>query len=100
MHTDVDWPNVLDGVRLHGHDEVRAYWSRQFATFDPKVQPVRITLGDADQVIVEVHQVIRAVDGALLSESDVQHVYTLRDGLVARMDVRPRPATMDATGSR
>ena len=28
---DVDWPDVLDGVHLHGREEVRAYWARQFA---------------------------------------------------------------------
>ena len=36
LHDDVDWPNVIDGVRVHGHDEVRAYWARQFATIDPE----------------------------------------------------------------
>jgi ketosteroid isomerase-like protein len=24
MHPDVDWPNAIDGGRVHGHDEVRA----------------------------------------------------------------------------
>jgi len=32
---DVDWPNVLDGVRPHGHEPVRAYWTRQFAAGHP-----------------------------------------------------------------
>src|SRR2546423_6310406 len=31
-HVDVDWPNVIEGIRIHGHDEVRAYWARQFET--------------------------------------------------------------------
>ena len=39
------------------------------------------------RVAVEVAQVVRALDGALLREATVRHVYTFRDGLVARMDV-------------
>jgi hypothetical protein len=34
-----------------------------------------------------VAQVVRALDGALLREATVRHVYTFRDGLVARMDM-------------
>ena len=29
MHPDVSWPNALEGGRLRGHAEVRAYWRRQ-----------------------------------------------------------------------
>ena len=32
-------------------------------------------------------QLVRALDGALIGEGDVQHVYVFRDDLVARMDV-------------
>jgi hypothetical protein len=28
MHPDVDWPNGMEGGRLHGHREVRDYWRR------------------------------------------------------------------------
>lgn len=35
---EVDWPNVLDGVRLHGREAVRAYWARQFAAGHPRVR--------------------------------------------------------------
>jgi hypothetical protein len=31
LQPDVDWPNVLEGRREHGHDAVRAYWTHQFA---------------------------------------------------------------------
>jgi hypothetical protein len=89
LHPEVDWPNVIDGVRLHGHDQVRAYWAGQFAAFDPQVEPVRISPQPDGRVVVDVHQVVRTLDGRVLSERDVQHVYTLRDGLVVRMDVQP-----------
>ena len=34
-----------------------------------------------------VHQVVKDLDGNVLSDGTVSHVYTLRDGLVARMDI-------------
>ncbi len=88
MHPDVDWPNMIEGGREHGHAAVRAYWERQFQTTDPRVEPERVTsLGD-DQVVVDVHQVVRDRHGQVLADRKVQHVYVLRDGLVERMDVR------------
>src|SRR5437588_953180 len=87
LHDDVDWPNVTDGVRVHGHDEVRAYWTRQFETIDPQVEPWGMDVDPEGRVVVDVHQVVRAKDGALLDDRMVKHVYTMRDGLVERMDV-------------
>jgi hypothetical protein len=87
MHPDVDWPNLIDGVRARGHDAVRDYWSRQFAVIDPHVEPVRITAQPDGRVAVDVHQVVRDRDGAVLVDQTVRHTYVIRDGLVARMDV-------------
>jgi hypothetical protein len=89
LREDVDWPNVLDGTRARGRDEVRSYWTRQFAAFDPQVEPGRMTTDDDGRVVVDVHQIVRAKDGALLDDRRIRHVYTLRDGLVARMDIVP-----------
>jgi hypothetical protein len=88
MHPDVDWPNMIDGGREHGHAAVRAYWEKQFTTSDPHVEAVRVEpLGD-EEALVTVHQVVRDLDGNVMSDGTVQHVYLLRDGLVERMDVR------------
>jgi hypothetical protein len=38
---------------------------------------------------VTVHQVVRSPAGHVLSGGEVVHVYTLRDGCIARMDVEP-----------
>jgi hypothetical protein len=88
MHPDVDWPNGMEGGRELGHDAVRAYWTRQFALIDSHVKPVGFAEDDEGRVVVDVDQVVRDLDGELLSEQRVQHVYTLRDGLIARMDIR------------
>ncbi len=88
LHPEVDWPNVLEGTRLHGHAAVRDYWARQFAMIDPHVEPQRFRLEPDGRVAVEVHQVVRDHAGALLADTVVQHVYRLRGGLVDHMEVR------------
>ena len=72
----------------HGHAAVRAYWERQFETTDPRVEPQQITPVGDEQVVVDVHQVVRDTSGNVLADRMVQHVYVLRDDLVERMDVR------------
>src|SRR4051794_17861781 len=87
MHPDVDWPNGMEGGREHGHAAVRAYWTRQFATIDSHVEPLSITEADDGRFVVDVHQVVRDLDGNVTSDVRLSHVYTLRDGRVARMDI-------------
>jgi hypothetical protein len=89
MHPDVDWPNAFEGGRVRGHDEVRAYWARQFEQIDPTVTPRAFTEREDGRIAVDVHQVVRSPDGDVLSDGAVVHVYALRDGLVERMDVEP-----------
>jgi hypothetical protein len=86
LQPDVDWPNVLEGRREHGHDAVRAYWAHQFALVDPRVEPVAFERQDG-VVVARVHQVVRDLEGSVRSDTFVRHAYAFRDGLVARMDV-------------
>jgi hypothetical protein len=87
LHHNVDWPNVLDGGHLRGHDDVRAYWARQFAEIDPRVEPVGFVWRSGDRVAVDVHQIVRTPDGELVSDVHVTHVYTFWEGLVERMEI-------------
>jgi hypothetical protein len=89
MRPDVDWPNAFEGGRVRGHDEVRAYWTRQFAQIDPTVTPRAFTERADGRIAVDIHQVVRSLHGDVLSDGAVVHVYELHDGLVARMDVEP-----------
>jgi ketosteroid isomerase-like protein len=90
MTEDVDWPNAWEGSRVHGQEEVRDYWTRQWAAIDPRVTPVGFeTRAGADgvRIAVEVEQTVRDLDGEVVASGTVIHVYDMRDGLVARMDV-------------
>jgi ketosteroid isomerase-like protein len=85
MTEDVSWPKASEGGRVMGKEEIRAYWTRQWREFDGHVEPLTITEEDGDKVRVRVHQLVRNLQGTLLSDSEVLHVFTLKDGLIAAM---------------
>jgi ketosteroid isomerase-like protein len=88
MRLDVDWPNAMEGTRVHGHAGVRDYWTRQFTTIQSRVDPEGFSTDVDGRVVVEVHQVAHSVNGELIADQMVEHVYTIREGLIERMDVR------------
>jgi hypothetical protein len=92
MRPDVDWPNGMEGGRVHGHEEVRAYWTRQWGLVDPNVEPVHIEDDEAGDTVVDVHQVVRDLEGKVLMDRMVRHVYSFRDGLIERMEIREAAA--------
>ncbi len=80
---------------------VRDYWQRQFGTIDSRVEPRGFETDSSGRVVVDVHQVVRDPDGELLSEGAVQHVYSIRDGLIERMEiVEEAPGAADAEAGR
>jgi ketosteroid isomerase-like protein len=87
MHPDVDWPNGMEGGRELGHEAVRAYWTRQFGMIDSHVEPLGFTELADGRIAVDVRATVRDLEGNVLSDGPVTHVYTLRDGLVTRMDI-------------
>ena len=87
MAPEVDWPNGMEGGRVHGREGVREYWTRQWAMIDPHVDPVEMAPDEQGRIVVDVHQVVRELSGKLLMDQMVQHIYTIRDGLIERMDI-------------
>ncbi|MBB5319280.1 nuclear transport factor 2 family protein [Tunturibacter empetritectus] len=91
MHPDVDWPNGMEGGRVHGHHAVRDYWTRQWAILDPHVEPAGFASGPDGRTIVQVHQVVRDLTGKVLVDHMVQHIYLVQDGLIRSMEIRETP---------
>ena len=87
MTPDVDWPNGWEGGRVVGREAVREYWTRQWAEIDPSVDPVGFAERRGGEVEVRVHQVARDLDGRLLFDAEVRHVYAFRGELVERMTI-------------
>jgi hypothetical protein len=87
MHSEVEWANGMEGGHVHGRDAVRAYWTHQFTSLNPRVEPVSIEPGENGRWTVTVNQVVRDLEGNLLLDTTVYHTYQFRDGLIARMDI-------------
>jgi hypothetical protein len=87
MTHDVSWPKASEGGKVVGKEEIRAYWTRQWGEFDPHVEPLAITEGDGGKVRVRVHQLVKSLQGEVLSDREVLHVFTVNTGLIAAMDL-------------
>jgi DNA-binding transcriptional ArsR family regulator len=88
MAADVDWPNGTTGGRVDGHGEVRDYWTNQWAVVDPRVEPVGFRREADGRIAVTVHQVVRKLDGTLILDRMVEHVYAIDGGLIRSMEIR------------
>jgi hypothetical protein len=86
MTPDVTWANGMDGGYVHGHEGVRAYWTRQWKLVNPRVDPQKFQ-ANANRVTVNVHQVVRALDGTLIVDQMVKHVFTFDGGLVKIFEI-------------
>ena len=87
LHAEVDWPNGWEGGRILGRDGVRDYWTRQWAAIDPAVTPMGYRAEPDGRLAVEVRQLVRDLDGKVLFDGTVWHVYRFQDGLVVAMEI-------------
>jgi hypothetical protein len=87
MTRDVSWPKASEGGKVVGKEEIRAYWTRQWGEFDPHVEPLSMTEGGGGKMRVRVHQLVRSLQGDILSDSEVLHVFTMKGGLILAMDL-------------
>lgn len=87
MTQEVSWPKASEGGKVVGKEEIRAYWTRQWGEFDPHVEPLEMTEEDRGKTRVRVHQVVRNLQGEVLSDSEILHVFTVHSGLIAALDL-------------
>jgi hypothetical protein len=88
MDTDVDWPNVVEGCYMYGHKAVHDYWIRQWHMVDPHVEPVSFTTDEEGNIVVEVHTVVRDLEGNVIVDETVHHAYLVLQGVIKRMEIR------------
>ena len=93
MTPDVEWPRAFKGGFVHGPEEIRAYWTEQWGEVNPHVEPVAFHQEHAGQILVEVHQVVRDLAGAVLADKPVGHRFTVENGLIRRMEVSSLPSS-------
>lgn len=91
---DVVWANGMDGGHVHGREEIREYWTRQWSMVSPHVEPVGFHRTADGALVAEVRQAVRDLAGKPLQgqthglhDRTVGHVFHLRDGKVASFDI-------------
>jgi hypothetical protein len=87
MSKNIDWPKASEGGRVIGKEEIRAYWTRQWAEFNPYVEPIEVTDREEGRTDVKVHQLVKNLNGDILSDQTLLHIFTITNGLIERMDI-------------
>ncbi|MBA2610549.1 MAG: ketosteroid isomerase [Bacteroidetes bacterium] len=87
MHQNVSWPNGWEGGNIEGHAELRDYWTRQWKKINPSVKPLSIKENSKGQVEVMVHQISKDLEGKIITDGIVKHIYMFEEGLIKRMDI-------------
>jgi hypothetical protein len=87
MHPKVKWAKAWEGDYANGHHEVSAYWQRQWKEIDPKVTPVGFHARENGTLEVEVDQLVKDLEGNVLFDGKVKHIYVIHDGLLEQMNI-------------
>ena len=87
MHPDVMWANGMEGGHVSGQEGLRAYWTRQWAMIDPHVEAMRFARLADGETEVDVHQTVRDLNGSVLSDRMVRHLFRIENGLIKRFDI-------------
>jgi hypothetical protein len=84
---------AFKGGFVRGPEEVRAYWTEQWSEINRHVEPVSFYSEEIGRILVDVHQVVRDLAGAVLADEHVGHRFTLEHGLIQAMEVCPLPSS-------
>jgi hypothetical protein len=87
FHPNVQWPKAFEGGYVSGHEEVKAYWTRQWTEINAIVEPITITERENGKYAVTVHQLVKDLEGKILFDGVIKHIFTIQDNLLAKMDI-------------
>jgi len=87
MHPDIHWPKAFEGGYVVGREAIRVYWIRQWSEINPIVDPQFITNRGDGKIEVLVRQVVKGINGNLIFDGTVKHIYEIQDDLLLKMDI-------------
>ena len=87
MQPNVQWSKAWEGGYISGQDEIKEYWTRQWNEINPNVEPIGFDKRQNGSLEVEVHQKVKDLQGNLMFDGMVKHIYTFEDGLIKTMDI-------------
>ena len=85
--SNVQWSKAWEGGYISGHDEIKQYWTRQWTEINPRVEPVGFTERNNGSLEVKVYQNVKDLQGNLMFDGLVKHIYTFQDELIKTMDI-------------
>ncbi len=89
MHPDIELKTTLQGTH-RGHQEVRGFVEDQVEPFEDMVVQPEELFESGDQIVVFVRQRGRPRGSRAVVENLVGHLWTLRDGKIARWETFPK----------
>ncbi|MEO8533055.1 MAG: ketosteroid isomerase [Flavobacterium sp.] len=87
MQPNVQWSKAWEGGYISGHNEIEAYWTRQWKEINPKVYPTAFNERPNGSLEVVVHQIVKDLEDKLMFDGTVKHIYTFKDNLIHTMDI-------------
>jgi ketosteroid isomerase-like protein len=84
---DVAWANGMEGTHVHGKKAVREYWTHQWSVIDPHVTPLKTMKANDSSLLVEVHQVVKDLQGTIVLDEKIVHRFTMNSGRIVRFDI-------------
>ena len=82
MHPDVMWANGMEGGHVHGREGVRDFLDTAVGDHRSACGADGVFDGPGDKVVVEVHATVRDLQGAVLVDHMVGHIFTIENGLI------------------
>lgn len=87
MNENVEWPNGMEGGYVYGRQGIKEYWTRQWTLINPHVEITDLSLENGE-IVAHVRATVKDLEGNLLSQGMIKHVYFLKNNLVQRMEIR------------
>ena len=87
MKENVKWANGMEGGFVYGRDNVREYWRKQFETINPQLEATEFGIDETGRNVVTVHQVVKDLNGNLLADKTVTHIFTIENGLIKTFEI-------------
>lgn len=84
---DTNWPDMVEGGRLVGPKALSDYWNRNDKLITVDIAVVSIAALTDGRVAADVNQIVRNLAGQVWSDTCERHIFTLRDGRIARLDI-------------
>ncbi len=87
MQQDVLWSKAWEAGYISGHNEIKEYWTRQWKEINPKVYPIAFSDRANGTLEVLVDQKVKDLEGNILFEGKVKHIYSFENALIKTMDI-------------